>query len=160
MNRVLVLLACGLALSATPSLATAREPGGGGAAAEPGSGTATTAQLPRRVRVAYLRWRNRLERHDVYVGRNLLPEVRASDGSARAPTTGELRASIHRMQRRWGRWLRTTERGEAVRFKRKVRHKVPAWGRQYLRNIAACESHGIRMRSAVEGPTGACTSSR
>jgi Transglycosylase-like domain len=150
MRRLLVLLTCCAALAAVPSLAAAQEPTGGAApAAEPGAGTATTAQIPRRVRVAYLRWRSRLQRHDLYVGRTLLPEVRASDGTARSPTAAELRGSIHRMQRRWGRWLRTTKRGEAVSFKLKVRRKVPAWGKQYLRAIAACESH--RNPRAVGG---------
>jgi Transglycosylase-like domain len=143
MQRLLVLLACCTALAALPSLAAAKAPTGGAApAAEPGSGTATTAQIPRRVRVAYLRWRSRLERHHVYVGRTLLPQVRAADGTTRPPTAAELRDSLHRMQRRWGRWLRTTDRGEAVRFKLKVNRKVPVWGKQYLRAIAACESHG------------------
>jgi hypothetical protein len=91
---------------------------------------------------SYLNWRKHLKHHGVHVGRNLLPQVRASDGTSRPPTAQELRSSIHRMHRRWSHWLRTTERGQAVWFKLKVRAKVPAWGTQQLRSIAACESHG------------------
>jgi hypothetical protein len=143
MRSIVFLLACCTALGAAASLASAQEPSGGAApAAEPAPDTASATQVPRRVRAGYVRWRSRLQRHEVYVGRNLLPEVRAADGTVRPPTARELRASIHRMQRRWGRWLRTSERGEAVRFRLRVRRKVPAWGKQYLRNVAACESHG------------------
>jgi hypothetical protein len=144
MKRTLLLLACACALIPTllvlPGGAVAQEPSGGTTVAEEDS--PPTAEAPRRFRAAYDRWRGRLQRNDLYVGRNLLPQVRASDGTVRPPTTGELRSAIHRMQRRWGRWLRTSERGEAVRFKLKVRREVPRWGKQYLRNIAACESHG------------------
>jgi Transglycosylase-like domain len=95
---------------------------------------------PERFRDGYVRWRERLQRHGLYVGRNLLPEVRASDGTSRPPTKRELRRSIHRMQRRWGRWVTTTARGRAVGFKLKVRRRVPRWGKQHLRSIAWCES--------------------
>jgi hypothetical protein len=86
---------------------------------------------------SYLNWRMQLQHHGLYVGRNLLPQVRASDGTSRPPTAEELRRSIHRMHRRWSRWLRTTERGQAVWFRLRVRAKVPAWGKQQLRSIAA-----------------------
>jgi hypothetical protein len=102
--------------------------------------SAAAQNTPERFREGYKRWRERLQRHDLYVGRNLLPEVRAADGSTRPPTKRELRRSIHRMQRRWGRWVTTTARGRAVRFKLKVRRKVPRWGKQHLRSIAWCES--------------------
>jgi hypothetical protein len=95
---------------------------------------------PERFRDGYQRWRERLQRHDLYVGRDLLPLVRAADGGTRAPTRRELRRSIHRMQRRWGRYTRTTRRGRNAMFKLKVRRGVPRWGKQYLRNIAWCES--------------------
>ena len=111
------------------------------AAARDASGSAhAQAAARRRFRAGYRRWRKRLERHGLSVGRHLLPRVRAADGGARAPTRRELRRSIHRMQKRWGRWLRATPRGRAVRFKLKVRRGVPRWGKQYLRSIARCES--------------------
>jgi hypothetical protein len=34
----------------------------------------------------------------------------------------------------------TAERARAARYKRKVRSRVPAWGKRYLRNLAWCES--------------------
>jgi hypothetical protein len=95
---------------------------------------------PKRFHTAYEQWRERLQRHDLYVGRDLLPEVRAADGGAAAPTTQELRRSIHRMQRRWTRYTRTTPRGRDAMFKLKVRRGVPRWGKQHLRRIAWCES--------------------
>jgi Transglycosylase-like domain len=98
---------------------------------------------PRRYRVAYQRWRGRLKRHQVHVGRNLLAapsgEARAADDASPA-TKRELRRSIHRMQRRWGRWLRHDLQGRAVAFQLKVRRQVPSWGKAHLRSIAWCES--------------------
>lgn len=149
--KTALLLACAGALAATLLLAPALAPKGtgfGSALAEAGAQEAAASQeaasasqtAPRRFRVGYTRWRKRLQRHDLHVGRNLLPEVRAADGSARPPTKRELRRSIHRMQRRWGRWTRTTARGRAVMFKLKVRRGVPRWGKQHLRSIAWCES--------------------
>jgi hypothetical protein len=131
----LVALMAACALIGAPA-ASGQEPTTGGA--ESGS-PAATQSAPKDLRAAYATWRKRLTRHDVYVGRNLLPTVRASDGTVRPPTSAELRASIHRMQRRWHRYLRS-ERGAAVRFKLKVRRQVPAWGKQHLRSIAWCES--------------------
>ena len=93
-----------------------------------------------RLRAAYARWRARLERNDVYVGRDLLREARPADGSARVPTQQDLRRSIRRMRERWSRWLRS-EAGRSQAFKLKVRNRVPGWGRASLRSIAACESH-------------------
>ena len=119
-----LVLACATALTAGALAAPAAE-------AKAGS-----------VQRAYLNWRKHLKHYGVHVGRNLLPRVHASDAASRPPTARELRRAIHRMHQRWSRWLRTTERGQAVRFKLKVRHAVPAWGKQRLRAIAACESHG------------------
>jgi hypothetical protein len=101
---------------------------------------AGAARPSKRFRTGYLRWRGRLQRHDLYVGRDLLPRVRAADGRARPPTRRELRRSIHRMQRRWARFTRTTRRGRNAMFKLKVRRAVPRWGKQYLRNLRWCES--------------------
>lgn len=98
-------------------------------------------QAPERYRTGYTEWRNRLERHDLFVGRNLIPGVRSAEGIARPPTKAALRRSIWRMQKRWGRWLHTTARGRSFAFKKKVRRQVPGWGRAHLRSIAACESH-------------------
>ena len=84
----------------------------------------------------------RLRHHGLYVGRDLLGsgEARASDERAGAPTKREVRHSIHRMQKRWGRWLRHDPQGRAVAFKLKVRSEVPSWGKAQLRSIAWCES--------------------
>jgi soluble lytic murein transglycosylase-like protein len=144
MRNTVLLGACVTALAAALLVAPAPSPRGAGlgsllggaAAAEPAAG----AQAPPPVRAAYARWRRRLDRHDLFVGRNLLPEVRAADGTSRPPTSHELRRSIWRMQRRWSRWLRTSARGRAVRFKLIVRARVPGWGRAHLRAIARCES--------------------
>lgn len=149
------MVACASAMTATLMLAAAAAPRGaafgvlepgaalGVAHAEAASGAAqagAAGRAPKRFRTGYLRWRGRLQRHDLYVGRDLLPRVRAADGSARPPTRGELRRSIHRMQRRWARFTRTTRRGRNAMFKLKVRRAVPRWGKQYLRNLRWCES--------------------
>jgi hypothetical protein len=143
-RKAMLLIACAAALTPAPALAElGRGAGGPLALAEAAAQErAATATAPPRVRAGYRRWRERLQRYGVYVGRNMLPEVRASDGSARPPTKRELRRSIHRMQRRWGHWVRATARGRAVRFKLLVRRRVPGWGKRYLRNIAWCESRG------------------
>jgi Transglycosylase-like domain len=139
MRRTILLVACAGALSATLMLSAAAAPPaatfGGVAEAE-----AAANEPPKRFRAGYLRWRGRLQRHDLYVGRDLLPRVRAADGSARPPTRRELRRSIHRMQRRWARFTRTTRRGRNAMFKLKVRRAVPSWGKQHLRSIRWCES--------------------
>jgi transglycosylase-like protein len=151
-RRIILSLACACALAVTLVLAAGPAgPGsaGGGVALGPAeaaaaetSGAASAQTAPRRFRVGYESWRKRLRRHGVYVGRDLHPQVRTAEGGVRAPTKRELRRSIHRMQRRWDRWLQTSARGRAVAFKLKVRRKVPRWGKQYLRNIAWCESRG------------------
>jgi hypothetical protein len=90
-----------------------------------------------RLRRAYVRWRHRLRRYEVWHGRNL---VKAARSERRPPTARELSHSIHRMQRRFHRFLRTP-RGREVSFRLKLR-RIPAWGRSHLRSIAACESRG------------------
>jgi hypothetical protein len=140
MRRALSRASCASALAATLMLAAAAASPtatvGGVAEAE----AAAATKSPKRFRTGYLRWRGRLQRHDLYVGRDLLPRVRAADGSARPPTRRELRRSIHRMQRRWARFTRTTRRGRNAMFKLKVRRAVPRWGKHYLRNLRWCES--------------------
>jgi transglycosylase-like protein len=155
--RLIVLLtacACAVALLA---------PIGAGAAGGSGGGLATAAVppsakvAPPRYRSAYRQWRVRLEQHGLYVGRDLLGrgEARASEEGAATPTTRELRQSIHRMQKRWGRWLRQDPQGRAVAFKLKVRSEVPSWGKAQLRSIAWCESkndpHAIGGGGAYRG---------
>ncbi len=139
MRSAVLLVACAGALAAVLMLAAAAAPPtatvGGVAEAE-----AAAEEAPKRFRTGYLRWRGRLQRHDLYVGRDLLPRVRAADGSARPPTRRELRGSIHRMQHRWARYTRTTRRGRNAMFKLKIRRAVPRWGKQYLRSIRLCES--------------------
>jgi Transglycosylase-like domain len=137
MRRTLLLLVCACLLGATLLAAPGASPSGSNAEA---AESAAAAQAPKRFRDGYKRWRKRLQRHDLYVGRDLLPQVRAADGSARPPTKRELRRSIHRMQRRWARYTRTTRRGRNAMFKLKVRRAVPRWGKQSLRSIAWCES--------------------
>jgi hypothetical protein len=148
LRRAALLLVCSAVLVGAAALAPTGtgQPGPAEAAADQPT---ASGHDHRRFRVAYMRWRKRLTRHGVYVGRDLLPRVRAADGGVRAPTKRELRRSVHRMQRRWAGWLRTTARGRAVRFKLKVRRRVPRWGKQYLRNIAWCESR--RNPRAVGG---------
>jgi Transglycosylase-like domain len=140
MRRTVLLLACAGALAVTLILAAAVAPPtatiGGVAEAE----AASAKKAPKRFRTGYGRWRGRLQRHDLYVGRDLLPRIRAADGSSRPPTRRELRRSIHRMQRRWARYARTTRRGRNAMFKLKIRRAVPRWGKGYLRNLRWCEA--------------------
>ena len=79
----------------------------------------------------------------------------AADEQSAAGSKRALRHSIHRMQRRWGNWLRHDPRGRTVAFKLKVRRPVPAWGRSQLRSIAWCESkndpHAIGGGGAYRG---------
>jgi Transglycosylase-like domain len=90
-----------------------------------------------RLQRAYVRWRQKLRRYDVWHGRNL---VEAAREAQRPPTAGELRPAIQRMRRRFSRFLRSP-RGREVLFAQKVR-RIPGWGRSHLRSIAACESRG------------------
>jgi hypothetical protein len=140
MRRTLLPAACAGALAASLMLAAAAAsptvPLTGVAEAE----AAEAGKAPERFRDGYLRWRGRLQRHDLYVGRDLLPRIRAADGSYRPPPKGMLRHSIHRMQKRWARFTRTTRRGRNAMFRLKVRRAVPSWGKRYLRSIRWCES--------------------
>ena len=136
MRRKFLLVACAGVVATTSLVAPALSD-----AEEDRTASATAARkAPERFRAGYKRWRERLQRHDLYVGRDLLPLVRAADGRSRPPTKRELRRSIHRMQRRWARFTRTTRRGRNAMFKLKVRRGVPRWGKQHLRSIAWCES--------------------
>ena len=157
MRRIALLLACvcvtavalapagqGVASAAAQAVAPAQD-----AAAKP---------APKRFRAAYRQWRSRLHHHGLYVGRDLLGasgQARAAEDTATAATKVELRRSIHRMQRRWGRWLRHDPRGRAVAFKLKVRRAVPAWAKAQLRSIAWCESknnpHAVGGGGAYRG---------
>jgi len=140
-QATLLALACALVL-ATAAVTTA-----GAQDSPPPPTTITTTTTPEApseaeaasasVRRGYRRWRRRLERYGVWRGRNLVVAARTQQ---RPPTSRELRASIHRMQRRFSMFIRTPE-GRAVWFRFKVR-KIPAWGRSHLRWIAMCESKG------------------
>jgi hypothetical protein len=142
MARRVLIAVCACALAAA-SLAPA------GASASDGGGTTTTTvtakaavPAPKRYRAAYRHWRVRLRHHHVWVGRNLLahPTGEAVAAGATTVSKGDLRHSIHRMQKRWTHWLRTDPQGRAVAFKLKVRRGVPSWGKAQLRSIAWCES--------------------
>jgi hypothetical protein len=106
--------------------------GGTGAAVFPQAKAAGTD-----IRRAYRRWRRKLDHHGVRRGRNLVVAARSQQ---RPPTARELRHSIHRMQKRFRRFLRTSE-GRSVAFRFKVQ-RIPHWGKQHLESIAACEAHG------------------
>jgi hypothetical protein len=146
LSVALTACACMLAVALlAPTGASFASGGGEAAAAAPTTAVAPIANsVPRRLRVAYRDWRERLTRHELYVGRNLLAHPRGEASAAEypspAPTTRDLRHSIHRMQRRWGRWLRHDPRGRGVAFQLKVRRHVPSWGKAQLRRIAWCES--------------------
>jgi Transglycosylase-like domain len=121
-----------LAQKSQPALETMTTSGGTGAAVFP-QAKAAGADLRR----AYRRWRRKLDHYGLHHGRNLVVAARSQQ---RAPTAQELRRSIHRMQSRFHRFLRTPE-GRSVAFRFKVR-RIPNWGKQHLESIAACESHG------------------
>jgi hypothetical protein len=136
---ILLASACAFAIGATEAFA---QESVGGDEVSVGDQTAGVAEPGARpagdgLQTAYERWRRRLRRYDVWQGRNL---VEAARNDQRPPTARELSHSIHRMQRRFHRFLRTP-RGQATLFRLKVRH-IPAWGRNHLRGIAACESRG------------------
>lgn len=136
---ILLASACAFAPGAASAFAEESVGGDEVSAGDPTTGAAGREARPAgdRLQTAYERWRLRLRRHDVWRGRNL---VEAARNRQRPPTARELSHSIHRMQRRFHRFMRTP-RGRAVLFGLKVRH-IPAWGRNYLRGIAACESRG------------------
>lgn len=142
---VLLLFACALASAAAagiPALAqtsqadtetnTTTSTGGIGPAVLPEAEAASA-----RTQRAYRRWREKLDRHDISTGRDL---VAAAVGQQRPPAARELRRAIRSMRARFSRFLRSDE-GRAVVFRYKVK-RIPAWGRQQLAAIAACESHG------------------
>jgi hypothetical protein len=141
MRPIVLLTACACAIALLAPIGAGAASGGGGGlatAAVPPSAKAA----PPHYRAAYRQWRVRLKHHGLYVGRDLLgrSEAHASEEGAAAPTKRELRHSIQRMQKRWGRWLRNDPQGRAVAFKLKVRSEVPSWGKAQLRSIAWCES--------------------
>jgi hypothetical protein len=142
---VLLLFACALAPAAAagiPALAqtsqadsetnTLTTTGGIGPAVIPEAEAASA-----RTQRAYRRWRRKLDRHDVRTGRDL---IAAALEARRLPAAHELRRSIQSMRTRFSRFLRSDE-GRPAQFRVKVR-RIPAWGRQQLASIAACESHG------------------
>jgi Transglycosylase-like domain len=140
MNKTAVILlasACAFAPAATP--AQAAEPAGGEevGAADPAATPIARGVRPAgdRLQRAYQHWRRKLRRYEVWRGRDLVAAARTAQ---RPPTARELSHSIHRMQRRFHRFLRTPL-GRAVRFGLQVR-QIPAWGRSHLHAIAACES--------------------
>jgi Transglycosylase-like domain len=146
-KQAIVLLLCACALvpaaaagipalaqtsPAAPETTTPTTTGGIGPAVFP-QAEAASARMQR----AYRRWRRKLDRYDVALGRNLVVAARHEQ---RSPTTVELRRSIRTMKKRFQRFLRS-EAGRTVVFRFKVK-KIPSWGRQQLTSIAACESHG------------------
>jgi hypothetical protein len=133
MKRKAVILLASTCAFAPAAPAVAGEPAGGD---EPGT-EAAPRPAGERLQRAYVRWRQKLRRYDVWHGRDLVEAARAEQ---RPPTADELRHSIHRMQRRFSRFLRSP-RGREVLFAQKVR-RIPDWGRSQLRSIAACESRG------------------
>lgn len=154
MRLTALLTACLVAVALTVPAGAALASGGGGRTA---AAPTVAKTVPPRFRAAYRHWRGRLKRHGLYVGRDLLVDgnaTAAEDGSG-AAAKRELRHSIHRMQRRWGRWLRHDPRGRAVAFKLKVRRQVPRWGKAHLRSIAWCESksdpHAVGGGGAYRG---------
>ena len=147
-KKALILGACACALAPAASPALAQEPAGAEevTGADPATGTMAPGARPagERLQKAYARWRRKLRRYDVWHGRDL---VQAAREELRPPSARELSHSIHRMQRRFHRFLRTPQ-GRAARFRLKVRD-IPTWGRSHLRSIAACESR--HNPSAVGG---------
>jgi hypothetical protein len=148
---------CALVLLAPIATAIASSGQQAGGGTEVASAPPVGKPAPKRFRTAYKEWRSRLNHHGLHVGRDLLARkgARAAEDGADTPTKAELRSSIHRMQRRWGRWLRHDPQGRAVAFKLKVRRQVPDWGKAHLRSIAWCESkndpHAIGGGGAYRG---------
>jgi hypothetical protein len=139
---ILLLSACALvpAAAALPAVGQTSPPAPPTLTASGGTGASVFPQpkaAGTEIRRAYRRWRRKLDRHGVWRGRNLVVAARSQQ---RPPTRRELRQSIHRMQKRFHRFLRTAT-GRAVAFRFKVR-RIPNWGRHHLASIAACESRG------------------
>ena len=118
---------------AAPETTTSTTTGGIGPAVFP-QAEAASARMQR----AYRRWRRKLDRYEVWRGRNLVVAAR-SDG-ARPQPQSSCAARSARMKTRFRRFLRSEE-GRSVVFRFKVK-QIPSWGRQQLASIAACESHG------------------
>ena len=140
---LLLAFACALVLAAAVGIPAAAQQESSSAAdttttnSNPSSGGPKAKAAGAGLQRSYRRWRTKLDRHEVYRGRNLVVAAREQDRAATAP---ELRTSIDRMRTRFGNFLRSA-RGQAALFRLKVR-KIPGWGREQLASIAACESHG------------------
>lgn len=134
---ILLAFACAL-MPATLVLAQEPTSSGGASATAPADPSPAPGARPasRDLQVAYRTWRRKLRRNSVWHGRDLVAAVRST---VEQPSAADLRRAIHRMQRRFARWLRSPE-GSAARFHLKL-DRIPAWGRSQLRSIAACESH-------------------
>jgi len=146
MKQATILLLCACALvpalaAGIPALAqtsqagtetTSTTTGGTGPAVFPQAEAASA-----REQRAYRGWRRKLDRHGLWPGRDLVAAARIDE---RPPTSDELRSSLSRMKARFRRFL-GSEEGRSVVFRFKVK-RIPAWGRQQLASIAACESHG------------------
>jgi hypothetical protein len=148
-KKAVTLLACACTLAVLgTAVAVAEAP----SQADTTNTTATTGSPPHaeaastRVQRSYRRWRRKLARYGVWHGRNLVHAARSED---RAPTARELRRSIRRMKRRFGRWSHTYE-GRATVHRFKVRH-IPRWGRAHLRSIAWCESRNNHRAVSSSG---------
>jgi hypothetical protein len=157
MRLIVLLTACACAVALLAPICPGAASGSGGGELATAAVPPSAKAAPPKYRAAYRQWRGRLKHHGLYVGRDLLRsgEAHAADERAAAPNKRELRQSIHRMQKRWGRWLRHDPRGRAVAFKLKVRSEVPSWGKAQLRSIAWCESkndpHAIGGGGAYRG---------
>jgi soluble lytic murein transglycosylase-like protein len=137
LKKAVTLLACACALLvAAASAAVAESPSQADTTTTTTTSTAPDARAAgTRLQASYRHWRRKLVRHGVWHGRNLVRAARSDD---RSPTARELRRSIRRMKRRFGRWSQTYE-GRATVHRFKVR-RIPSWGRSHLRSIAWCES--------------------
>jgi hypothetical protein len=136
LKKAAMLLACVCVLAAATTALAAVGPTQADTNTTANAASAPQAQAAgERLQARYRRVRNKLERHGVWRGRNL---IRAAASDNRAPTARELRRSIRRMNRRFRNWRGTYE-GRATVHRFKVRH-IPRWGKQKLASIAWCES--------------------
>jgi hypothetical protein len=136
LKKAAMLLACVCVLAVATTAVAAVGPTRADTTTKANAASAPQANAAgARLQARYRRVRNKLERHGVWRGRNL---IRAAASNTRAPTARELRRSIRRMKRRFANWSGTYE-GRATVHRFKVRH-IPRWGRQHLRSIAWCES--------------------
>ena len=96
MRKAALLLACVCALAGATTAAFAQA-----ASQADTQETAVATSQPKakaageRLRKGYRHWRHKLDRHNVWRGRNLVRAARSDD---RAPTARELRRSIRRMK--------------------------------------------------------------